>query len=99
MGYRVSREDELSLPETGLFIILISEIQEEIAAICRRYRVKRPVEYQPPFLLGLHKHRVRLQDDLQAVLKRKVDLVRKGTIDNPYLLRSIEEACETNHEA
>ena len=57
------------------------------------------VEYQPPLLPGLHKRRVRLQDDLQEVLKRKVDLVRKGTIDNPYLLQSIEEDCEIIHEA
>ncbi len=57
------------------------------------------VEYQPPLLPGLHKRRVRLQDDLQAVLKRKVDLIRKGTINNPYLLKSIEEDCEIIHEA
>lgn len=57
------------------------------------------VEYHPPLLPGLHRRRIRLQDDLQAVLKRKVDLVRKGTIDNPYLLRSIKEDCETIHEA
>lgn len=57
------------------------------------------VEYQPPLLPGLHKRRVRLQDDLQAVLKRKVDLICKGTINNPYLLKSIEEDCEIIHEA
>ena len=100
---------------------LIADKQDEIAAICRKYRVEKLevfgsaaratdfdplrsdidflVEYQPPLLPGLHKRRVRLQDDLQAVLKRKVDLIRKGTINNPYLLKSIEEDCEIIHEA
>lgn len=56
------------------------------------------VEYQSPLLPGLFERRVQLQDDLQAVLKRKVDLIRNGTIRNPYLKQSIEEDREVVFE-
>ena len=56
------------------------------------------VEYQPPLLPGLLERRLQLQDDLQAILKRKVGLIRKGTIGNPYLKESIDEDREVVFE-
>lgn len=50
------------------------------------------VEYQPPLLPGLLERRLQLQDDLQAILKRK------GTIGNPYLKESIDEDLEVVFE-
>lgn len=57
------------------------------------------VEYQPPLLPGLAKRRLGLSADLKTVLGRQVDLTRKGTIDNPYLINSIEEDLEVVYEA
>ena len=56
------------------------------------------VEYEPPLLPGLLERRMQLQDDLQEVLNRKVDLVRKGTIGNPYLQETIDEDREVVFE-
>ncbi len=57
------------------------------------------VEYQPPLLPGLANRRLKLREDLQAALGRRVDLTRKGTISNHYLKLSIEEDIEVVYEA
>ncbi|MCY4184264.1 MAG: nucleotidyltransferase domain-containing protein [Rhodobacteraceae bacterium] len=56
------------------------------------------VEYEPPLLPRLLERRMQLQDDLQEVMNRKVDLVRKGTIGNPYLQETIDEDREVVFE-
>lgn len=40
-----------------------------------------------------------LQEDLERVLGRAVDLLEEGAIDNPYLRRSIERASAVLYEA
>jgi len=56
------------------------------------------VEYEPPLLPRFLERRMQLQDDLQEVMNRKVDLVRKGTIGNPYLQETIDEDREVVFE-
>ena len=46
------------------------------------------VEFAPDAVLGLWDLR-RMQRELEDLLGRKVDLVEKGTIENPYRLASI----------
>ncbi len=48
------------------------------------------VEFEPPLLPGIARRVVGLQTDLAETLGRKVDLMRAGTIRNPYLRASIE---------
>ena len=57
------------------------------------------VEYKPPLQPRFLERVLNLQDDLQGVLGRKVDLIRDGTIRNPYRKASIDEDREVVFEA
>ncbi len=57
------------------------------------------VEFQPPLVSRLLERFLDLQDDLQGVLGRKVDLTRDGTIQNPYRIASIDEDREVVFES
>ncbi len=48
------------------------------------------VEYKPPLIPGLYSRRFHMMEDLEKLFARKVDLIRFGTIHNPYRLASIE---------
>ncbi|MCY3673559.1 MAG: nucleotidyltransferase domain-containing protein [Paracoccaceae bacterium] len=49
------------------------------------------VEFKPPLLPDLFDRKVQMLEDLQMLLGRKVDLVRSGTIRNPYRKKSIDK--------
>ena len=57
------------------------------------------VEFEPPLLPGIARRVVGLQTDLAETLGRKVDLMRTGTIRNPYLRASIEPERESVYAA
>ena len=57
------------------------------------------VEYKPPLQPRLLERVLNMQDDLQGILGRKVDLTRDGTINNPYLKSSVDEDREFVFEA
>ncbi len=56
------------------------------------------VEFQPPLVARLLERFLNLQDDLQGVMGRQVDLIRDGTIHNPYRMASIDEDREVVFE-
>ena len=99
---------------------VIADNRDQIAAICRRYRVQRLevfgsaargtdfdpetsdadflYEFEPPTLSGFNRRYDGMTRDLQALLGRKVDLIRNGLIDNEYLLAAINECREVVYD-
>ncbi len=57
------------------------------------------VEFKPPLLPGLFERKTDLRGELHEVLGRQVDLIRDGTIRNPYLKISVDEDREVVFEA
>ena len=56
-------------------------------------------EFEPPTLPGFNRRYDGMTRDLQALLGRKVDLIRNGLIDNEYLLAAINECREVVYDS
>lgn len=56
------------------------------------------VEYNPPLLPGLYTRYFNMMQELESVLGTNVDLIRMGTIRNPYRMASINKDRELVYE-
>ena len=56
-------------------------------------------EFEPPVLHDINRRYAGMTRDLQALLGRKVDLIRNGLIDNEYLLAAINECREVVYDS
>ena len=56
------------------------------------------VKYNPPLLPGLYTRYFNMMQELESVLGTNVDLIRMGTIRNPYRMASINKDRELVYE-
>jgi uncharacterized protein len=99
---------------------LIDQHLDEVAALCRRYGVRKlelfgsattgafdPQTSDLDFLIEFDAERrdslfhryFGLNEDLEALFGRKVDLVMVGTLKNPYFIDSVNKTRQTVYAA
>ena len=101
-------------------IATIGDRQKELAALCRRFAVRRLelfgsaargdfapgrsdfdclVEFEPAAPARGFDGYFGLKEGLEALLRRPVDLVMAGAIENPFIRASIERSRQTVYAA